>query len=86
MISDCTKYHLVNAGLTWARFDLTIYQWRHQESEVGGKVEGSRVPQRGPGAEPRWESGAKPPEAEKHDKFCAYNHTCECILALLFLI
>jgi len=40
-------------------------QWRSQGLELGWAqaVWGTGVPQRGPGAHPRWRSGAKPPEA-----------------------
>jgi len=31
----------------------------------GRKSPGTEVPKRGPGAEPRWGSGAKPPEARR---------------------
>ena len=34
---------------------------------------GDRVPQRGPGAEPRWGSGAKPPEADAYTQI----YSCE---------
>jgi len=34
------------------------------------------------GCSPSGHLGAKPPEAEKHDKFCAYNHTRGRILPL----
>ena len=46
-------------GVTWPVAYLEIWKGR------GPKCEG--VPQRGPGAEPRWGLGAKPPEAKKHD-------------------
>jgi len=41
-----------------------ITNWRGQEFAKGGQTRGSgtEVPQRGPGAEPRWGSGGEEPE------------------------
>jgi len=38
---------------------------RQQGLGTNQGIWGTEVPQRGPGAEPRWGSGAKPPEAEE---------------------
>jgi len=53
-------YYLTDAfnATNWWR-DVEVFwtwQWRHQLLEVRGKERGSRgrVPQRGPGADPRW--------------------------------
>ena len=63
-ILSLTKYHKINMGT-------------RRIFSRGGQIRGlgTKVPQQGPGMEPRWGSGAKPPEADDRSwKYCI-NHS-----------